>query len=161
MSIILSCPVCFESYLNCECDDRYTAEELNAADALMNEQAPDEDENPFAPGERFHSDWEDHRVRCANDHALPAHCAQKGTQMINSNDLDEEFDNVTSEEFSGDINETDMLALQIQTIMDEIATLSLRVLRHLDRMKYYGEPVTQEELEFLMSELNRISRDLL
>lgn len=81
--------------------------------------------------------------------------------MINSNDLDEEFDNVTSEEFSGDINETDMLALQIQTIMDEIATLSLRVLRHLDRMKYYGEPVTQEELEFLMSELNRISRDLL
>lgn len=67
---------------------------------------------------------------------------------MNSNDLEEEF------------TPNEILGLHTQLLLSEISVLQLRIEHHIDRMKYYGELITEDDLIFLRDEMRRIQRDL-
>lgn len=71
------------------------------------------------------------------------------------------FDMICEEKDEPELDESEMITLLLQTIKHEIEVFKTRVEYHLDRMKYYAEPVSEENLRFLISELRRIERDLL
>lgn len=58
------------------------------------------------------------------------------------------------------MSESDVQGLRAQVILDEVRTLESWFLSKLDRMRYYKEDVTKEEIEFLLGETRRIVRDL-
>lgn len=101
--------------------------------------------------------WYDRR-----GHALTSRLTVKpNDQMHPSDHL--RFEDHIDEDFMLDaveLTETETLGLHIQTLTYEVSALRDRVLQHLDRMKYYKEPTTEEDLTFLLSEMQRILRDL-
>lgn len=58
------------------------------------------------------------------------------------------------------MSERDVEGLRAQVILDEVMGIQAWLLKKMDRMRYYNETVTKEEIEFLLSETHRIIRDL-
>lgn len=69
--------------------------------------------------------------------------------LADAHELDEYF---TPDE----LTETEVLDLERLSLHKELEELSGRMLRRLDRMKYYGEALDYDEFEFLHREVLRI-----
>lgn len=58
-----------------------------------------------------------------------------------------------------ELSEADVLHLERQSLMTELHDLAERMLKRLDRMKYYGEALDYDEFEFLHREVLRIKKN--
>ena len=73
-------------------------------------------------------------------------------QLADASELE---DYLTPEELS----EADLLRLERLSLGTELNELSERMLKRLDRMKYYGETLDYDEFEFLHREVLRIKKN--
>lgn len=58
-----------------------------------------------------------------------------------------------------DLTAEETFDLQVQSLLAELEALEKRAERLNDRMKYYGEAVSREDIEHFRDELKRIRRD--
>jgi hypothetical protein len=58
-----------------------------------------------------------------------------------------------------DLSEVEVMALERLSLGKELEELAERILRRLDRMKYYGEALDYDEFEFLHREVLRLRKN--
>lgn len=60
---------------------------------------------------------------------------------------------------SQNLSESEVMGLQVQVILTALREVSERLVRKIDRMRYYDDIFTLEDAEGLNAELKRIGRD--
>ncbi len=73
------------------------------------------------------------------------------------------FDETTMDEEALDdfeLDENEVQDLRADTILGEVERIEVWLYAKLDRMRYYKEKISQEDILFLIAETTRIQRDL-
>lgn len=59
-----------------------------------------------------------------------------------------------------ELTEAEVIALERQTIAQELDELATRMQKSIDRVRYYGEVIDSDEFDFLHREVLRIRKNL-